>query len=154
MHLLGHAMHFIYWYNVIHSLEQYYLLLGFVAGLLCFLLLDGLCDFLKTLVFTPFVFRTDSLFLFLFISHPHFLTSHVQGVMIKAVDTKHTLTWKNTYVQLRKHITLEIYIDWVFSNKKKIKIYPFFLLEEKTWISVFHQTFHKTHSFVNQFRFC
>ena len=79
---------------MIYSLEQYYLLLSFVVGLFCFRLLDGLRDFFNAVVFISLVFRTDSLFSFLFVSHPHFLTSHEHGVMIKAVDTKHTYILK------------------------------------------------------------
>ena len=36
----------------------------------------------------------------------------------------------------------------------KVQIYPLFLFESKAWISIFHQTFYKSHSFFNQIRFC
>ena len=34
------------------------------------------------------------------------------------------------------------------------QIYPLFLFESKAWISIFHQTFYKSHSFFDQIRFC
>ena len=88
---------------------------------------------------------------------PHVLISHEHGVIIKAVDTKHTFNRApNCKIKLLRNkslINTKIY-EWFLKKLFKEQIYPLFLLKSEAWISIFHQTFYKSHSFFDQIRFC